>query len=283
MKWVVLLLLLFTACVQPAVQPVPTVQPAVEEKIVEKIVVQCWDGSAASSVEQCPQKEEKIIAKEVVAPEPQVVEAVPIGRQLLAQAQAHDGYAYEIEDRLVLVSGDKVRHVLSKVVFIDRKPFTDVFVDLTGKTAVAYCDIEHEAQILGNAFTWSDVECKNFIDKSTSLPFEDWGPKGPLDYLADFAGVKPDFVEEGVQTVSIWGSPRIVQPSLHYSIGGVRVVLHIDQRSQVPIQIEIQGQQPISFRNVYFDSVPLFGKQEKIAGLLVHKPVSQEWLEKNAQ
>lgn len=283
MKWVVLLLLLFAACAQPAVQPAPTMQPVVEERIVEKVIVQCWDGSTASSVEQCPQKDERIIANEVVAPEPQAVESVAIGRQLLAQAQKYDGYAYELEDRFVLVSGGKARHMFLKVIFIDRVPITDVFVDSVSNTAVAYCNVEHEAQMLGNQFTWSQSNCKHFVNNETSMQYEDWTSKGPLNYLEDFADVVPDFVEDGVQTLNSAGVPKTVQPSLHYLVDGVRVVLHIDQRRQVPIQVEIQGQQPISFRNVFFTNVPLYGKEEKIAGLLEYKSVSQEWLKEHGQ
>ncbi len=280
MKWGILVLLLLVACAQPAVQP-PVAEKVVE--VVEKVVVQCWDGSTASSVEQCPKKEEKIIAKEVVAPEPKVEVVVPIGRQLLSKAQEHAGYAYELEDRFVLVSGDKSRHLLLDVIFIDRVPISDVFVDSAGRTATAYCHLEHEAQMMGNKFTWTQSDCKHFVDKASSMQFKDWELKGPLDYLEDFADVAPDFVEDNVQTINSDGVPKTVQPSLHYIVDGVRVVLHIDQRQQVPVQVEIQGQQPISFRNVFFTTVPLYGKEEKIADLLEYKPVSQDWLKENAQ
>jgi len=281
MKGWVLLLMLLVACAQPSVQPLEAEEKVVE--VVEKVIVQCWDGSTASSLENCP-KEEKIMAKEVVAPEPKAAEAVPIAKQLLAEAQKHAGYAYELEDRFVLISGDKARHLFSeKLIFVERKPFSDVFVDLAGKTAMAYCNVEHEEQMLDNAFTWSVSDCKHFIDNSTLMPFEKWVPKGPLDYLKDFADVEPDFVEEADQTVSIAGVPKTVRPSIHYVVNGVRVVLRIDQRNKVPIQIEIQGQQPISFRNVYFDNVPLYDGQEKITDLLEYKPVSQVWLKENAQ
>ncbi len=282
MKWGFLVLLLLIACAQPAVQPVS--QPVVVEKVVEKVVVQCWDGSTAESVDKCPAKpEEKIIAKEVVAPEQKAETSVSIGRQLLNQAQAQGAYAYELEDRFVLVSGNKARHVFFKVVFIDRKPTSDVFVDLAGKTAVAYCNVENEAQMLGNAFTWAVSDCKHFVDEGRSMEFKDWALKGPLDYLADFADIEPEFVEDNVQMVNSDSVPKTVQPSLHYLVDGVRVILHIDQRLQVPVQIEIEGQQPISFRNIYFDTMPLYGGKEKIADLIEYKPVSQAWLKENAQ
>ena len=275
------MLILLVACAQPPAQPLKT-----EEKVVvmEKVVVQCWDGSTASSLENCPPKEEKIMAKEVVASEPKAAGAVHMARQLLTEAQKHAGYAYELEDRFVLVSGDRARHLFSeKLIFVERRPYSDVFVDLAGKTAIAYCNVEHEEQMLGNAFTWAVSDCKHFIDNSTLMPFEKWVPKGPLDYLEDFADVEPDFVEEADQTVSIAGAPKTIRPSIHYVVNGVRVVLRIDERNQVPIQVEIQGQQPISFRNVYFDNVPLYGGQEKITDLLDYKPVSQVWLKANAQ
>ncbi len=281
MKGWVLVLMLLVACAQPAVQP--ALQPEKVVEVVEKVIVQCWDGSTASSLGQCPSKEEKIIAKEVVAPVPEVVESVQIAKQLLTKAQEHAGYAYELEDRFVLVSNGKARHMLSKPIFVDRKPISDVFVDLTGKKAVAYCNVQHEAQMLGNAFTWSVSDCKHFVDEFTSMPFNDWAPKGPLDYLADFADVEPVFVEKGIQSVTSLSVPKTVQPSLHYDVNGVRVILHIEQRTQVPIQVEIEGQQPVSFKNVYFDTVPLYGSQEKITDLMEYEPVSQEWLKENEQ
>ncbi len=279
MKWLALVLMLLVACAQPAVQPLVKT----EETVVEKVIVQCWDGSTASSVENCP-KEEKIVAKEVVAPEQKVSQAVPVGRQLLTAAQNHSGYAYELEDRFVLVSNGKARHLfLEKPIFVERKPVSDVFVDLAGMKALAYCHLQHEEQMLGKAFTWDVANCKNFIDTATSVPFEDWAPKGPLDYLADFADVEPDVIENALQTINSAGVPKTIQPSLHYTVNGVRAVLRIDQRQQVPIQIEIQGQQPISFRNVYFNTVPLYGKQEKIADLIEYTAVSQDWLKVNEQ
>ncbi len=281
MKGWFLILLLIAACAQPAVQQIATEEKVVE--VVERVVVQCWDGSTASSVDDCPPKEEKILAKEIVAPEQKVVAAIPIGRQLLTQAQAHAGNAYELENKHVLVFEGKVRHLFSEVIFIDRKPITDVFVDLTSKKAVAYCNIEREEQILGKAFTWDVSDCKHYVDKGIDVPFEDWKPMSPLDYLADFADVEPVFVGEAVQSVTSLGVPKAVQPSLHYEISGARVVLRIEQRTKVPIQIEIQGQQPISFKNVFFDSVLLYGRQEKIPDLMEYEPVSQEWLKVNAQ
>jgi hypothetical protein len=115
------------------------------------------------------------------------------------------------------------------------------------------------------------------------MPFENWAPKGPLDYLADFADVEPVFVEKGIQSVTSLSVPKTVQPSLHYDVNGVRVVLHIEQRTQVPIQVEIEGQQPVSFKNVYFDAVPLYGESKNIADLMDYVPVSQAWLKENEQ
>jgi len=268
-------LLLVVACAQPAVQP--AAQPVVEEKVVEKVVVQCWDGSTAASLEDCPAKqEEKIVAKEIVAP---VKEASgTLAQKLLAQARSYSAHSYELEDRIVLVSNNKARHLFKKVIFVDRKPVTDVYVNLGDQTAIAYCDLEHEAQILGNAFTWDKSECKHFIDNSTALPFGNWVMTGPLDYLADFADATPSLIENSSQMITILGAPKNVQPSLHYDAQGKSVILRIDQRKQVPIQIEIGGQLPIGFKEVFFDVIPLYGKQENIADLLDYTPVSQDWV-----
>ena len=152
-KWVLILLLLSACVAQPYVQPTP----APEEKVVEKVLVQCWDGSTAESVDKCPAKvEEK--EPEALPPAKVVVEqppeAVPIAKKLLAEAQTKfKGYAYIFEDQMVIVHGNKLRHLFLEVSQLDsRTPITDVFVDLEKHEAIAYCNIEREGKILDEAF-----------------------------------------------------------------------------------------------------------------------------------
>ena len=285
MKKLLLILLVLSACVSE-----PYEQPSMEKevKIVEKevIVIQCWDGSISESLNDCPPRVE---AKEP-APEPDVIPAqdivkvepptIPIAKKLLADARTRfEGYAYLLEDRMVIVYGDKTRHYFSKISMVKTKiPITDVFVDLKAKTAVAYCNIEREGRMLDNAFDYERSRCKDYLDQEIPLEFQDWVSKGPLEYLEDFAALEPIIIENNVQTISIGGNSKTVQPSIHYMVNGKRVILRIDKRYQVPLKIEYEGRPPVDFRDTFFDVMVLDGKQEKIdSSWTTYQPVSEYW------
>ncbi len=278
MKRWVLVLLLLAACVSQ-----PYVQPGIENKteIVEKVVVQCWDGSTAESADRCPPQP---AAEPTKAPEVTVEQApatVPIARKLLAEAQSKfTGHAYLLADRMVIVYGNKIRHLFLRLSDLDhRTPITDVYVDLDKRTAVAYCSVEREGKDMsGDSFDWQRSQCKDFVDKEIPVPFDKWVPKGPLEYLKDFADLEPILVENNIQTISIGGNSKTIQPSLHYMIDGKRVILRIDRRYQVPLKIEFEGQQPIDFRDAFFDVMVIEGKQLKIDKSWVeYQPVSEYW------
>ncbi len=284
MKMWVLLLILLASCV-----PQPYAQPdlkTADEKIVERILVQCWDNSTAATVEDCPEKKvegktpSKIIIEVAAEPTP-VQEQVPIAEKLLADAKSKfTSYAYLLDDRMVIVSGNKVRHYFFRLHDLDsRTTITDVYVDTDKKEAVAYCNIEREGRDMStDQLDWERAKCKDYLDKPMPVLYENWEPHGPLDYLEEYANLVPILVEDNVQTLSVGGNQKSIQPSLHYMIDGKRVVLRIDRRYQVPIKIEREGQQSIDFRDTFFDTMVLEGKQLKIDDSWVaYQPVSDYW------
>ncbi len=287
-QWVLLLLLLLLAACAPRPEA-PQEKPAEQQKVVEKVVVQCWDGSTADSVEQCPSKPEEKVEEKMEEPAPapmQETVAEPaqpssIVQKLLDEARSKfTGYAYLLDDRMVIVIGNKVRHLYLKQLGMtkDRIPITDVYVDLDKQTAVAYCNVEREGRMFDSSFDWERSKCKDYLDKEIPVAFSEWAPKGPIEYLEEFAHLEPILVEDNVQTVSIGGTSKTVQPSLHYMVDGKRVVLRIDRRYHVPIKVEVQGQQAIDFREAFFDVMVLYGKQEKISPDWVeYQPVSEYW------
>ena len=283
MKRLVLILLLLASCVaQPYVQP-GTNQ---SEKVVEKVVVQCWDGSTAVSAEACPPKEEKVEEKKT--PAKVIVEtlppSVPIARKYLEDAQkTFTSYAYPLSDRMVIISGDKVRHYFYRLGALDDKtPITDVYVD--GNKATAYCDIEHEKSMYGDSFDLGRSQCKNYINKALPQPVDKWLPDGPLQYLEKFADKEPILVEDNVQTINIGGNSKTIQPSLHYMVDGKRVVLRLDKRYHVPLRIEIEGERAIDFRDTYYDTMVLEGRPTKIdQSWFAYKPVSDYWTKQNSK
>ena len=280
MKQFLLVLLLLASCVaQPYVQP--GVSNTSEEKVVEKVIVQCWDGSTAESLDKCPVKAEEKVEEEAEEPVVETAPAeVPIARKLLNDAKGKfTRYAYVLEDRMVIVSDKKIRQLFFELGTLDdRSPVTDVFVDLEKKEAVAYCNVEREARMLDDSFDIERSRCKDYLDKPMPVSYDKWLPKGPLDYLADFANLEPILVENNIQTISIGGNSKTIQPSLHYMVDGKRVILRIDRRYQVPLKIEREGQQAVDFRDAYFDVMVLYGSQEKITeDWLEYTPVSEYW------
>jgi len=275
-QWVLIFLIFLAACAP---------EPPVVEKVVEKVLIQCWDNSTAASIEECPAQPEpevEEVVEEVPEAEPEVeaAPAVPIAKQLLEDAESKfTSYAYLLSDRIVIVRDDKVRHFFLKMSQLpDRTPITDVYVNLTTKTANAYCNIEREGRIQENSFDYKRSHCKDYLDTPIPVDFNAWNTKGPIDYLEDFASVEPDLIEDNIQTISIGGNSKTIQPSLHYIINGKRTVLRIDRRYGIPIKIEIEGQQAIDYRDTYFDTMIVYGKQEKITkDWLEYQPVSEYW------
>ncbi|MBW2969604.1 hypothetical protein KY309_00975 [Candidatus Woesearchaeota archaeon] len=278
MKYVLLLLLLVSCVAQPYVQPgINNVSEPNQTEVVEKVMVQCWDNSTAESVDKCPKKPEPVVEVEPLEVKAPVVTA----KQLLEEAQKKfTSHAYLVEDRMVMVVGNKVRHYFLKMSALDDgTPVTDVFVDTANKTAVAYCNVEREGRdILGDSFDWKRSRCKDYIDKPINVSFEKWVSKGPLEYLEEFSHLQPLLVEDSLQTISIGGNAKTVQPSLHYMLNGKRYILRIDKRYHVPLKIEREGERAIDFRDVYFDVMVLDGKPVKIDSSWVsYQPVSEYW------
>ncbi len=280
-KWVLLLVLLVSCVSQPYVQPTAN---ATVEKVVEKVMVQCWDNSTADSVDKCPPKVEEtpVAAKpvtKVIVEEPPA--QMQVGRKLLEEAKTRfKVYAYVLSDRMVIVYENKLRHLFFRPYDLDlHTPITDVFVDLDKKEAVAYCNVEREGRDMsGDTFDWDRSKCRLYVDKEIPVPFEKWVTKGPIDYLTEFADIVPILVEDNVQTVSIGGNQKTIQPSLHYRVDGKRVVLRIDKRYKVPIKIEREGEQSIDFRDTFFDVMVLNEQQFKITPEWVtYQPVSEYW------
>ncbi|MBS3148161.1 hypothetical protein J4219_04715 [Candidatus Woesearchaeota archaeon] len=267
----VMLLLFLIACVAAP-------QPAAEEKVVEKVLVQCWDNSTVESLAQCPQKQVSRVVVENTTAAP--VKEKQIAELLLEDARSKfKAHAFLLEDRMVLSDGAYARHMFSKLSKLQNgTPITDVYLDVANRTAFAYCSIEREADLLSGSFEYERSNCKEFVNVAFEVQFNEWEPHGPLEFLKDFSSRAPILVEENVQTVSIGGNSKSVQPSIHYMVDGKRVILRIDKRYKVPIKIEREGSQAIDFRDAFFDVMVVEGRQFKITSdWLLYKNVSDYW------
>ncbi len=270
-----LLLLLLVACAAPVVetQPKPVETPVVTETPVQEETDLC-------ATILCPAntlcEAGKCIAKETPVVDPNT----PIAKQFLDEARSKfSGFAYVSNDRMVITYGNMSRHYFFKVAEIEKTPLTDIYADLNAKTAVGYCSVEREARMM-ESFELERSKCKDYIDKPISLTFsEQLIPAGPLEYLERFADKTPSRIEDNVQTISIGGNSKTIQPTLHYIVDGKSVVLSMDKRYKVPLKVRIEGEQSIDFRDVYFDVMVLEEKQQKIdASWVTYQNVSDYWL-----
>jgi len=274
----IILFLLLVACLPQLPVKNESVQNVTPQNItIVQTLVQCWDNSTAKTVEECPKRPAKV-----------VVELPPIklqpGREFLEQAKAQfSAYAYLLEDRMVIVVQNKSRHLFSRLSKLDDDtPITDVFVDHESKAATAYCNIDRESHL--GSFDYERSKCKDYLNQSMPVPFEKWVVKGPLEWLEEFADREPILVEDNVQTISIGGTSKSIQPSLHYMVDGKRVILRLDKRYHVPLKIEWEGQKAVDFRDTFFDLMVLEGKQYKVeASWVTPQPVSEYWFKGNTK
>lgn len=270
-----LLLLLLVACAAPVVetQPKPIETPIVNETPVDEAAASC-------AAILCPTNTYCENAKCIPIEAPAIDTSAPIAKQFLDEARSKfSGFAYVSEDRMVITYLNKSRHYFFKVAEIEKTPLTDIYVDLLTKTAVGYCSVEREARMM-DSFELERSKCKDYIDKPISLTFsEQLIPAGPLEYLERFADKTPSRIEDNVQTISIGGNSKTIQPTLHYVVDGKNVVMNIDRRYKVPLKVRIDGEQSVDFRDVYFDVMILEEKQQKIdTSWVTYQNVSDYWL-----
>ncbi|PIN74660.1 hypothetical protein COV18_07255 [Candidatus Woesearchaeota archaeon CG10_big_fil_rev_8_21_14_0_10_37_12] len=253
-------------------------EPVVEEKIIKETIVQCWDGSLVAEISLCPEKEEvdRVPVKSLVVEEEP---ALPIVDQLLQDAKERfDGLAYSVDGRLVIIYGTNARHMFDIPVRLDDSVWiTDVFVDLANKTAVAYCNIEREGRFI-DSFEYQRSKCKEFINIPINASFAKWYPRSPIAVLEEFVVSEPILVEDNQQVVNLGGKTKTVRPSIHYLVNGKRVVLRIDARYKVPIAVDYENNKDLVFDEVFFDTMRVDGKQQRITKeWVVYTPVADYW------
>ncbi len=277
--FIVLVLSLLVSCL-PALPPseeakTPVSQPVVVENtsVQQQVLFTCWDNSTASDEASCPAKQTNVVL------EPPVKDVQP-GRQFLNDARSKfKGHAYLLSDRMVIVYQNKSRHYFSDIELVEnRQPITDIYFDLENQTAVGYCSLDRESDMEDGDFEFERSECKSFIDVAVPLDFKKVQVKGPLDYLEQYADRLPTRVEDNIQTISIGGNSKSIQPSLHYDDAGKSVILRLDKRYHVPLKIEYGDGSSVDFRETYVDVMVLDGKQEKItAAWVTYQNVSDFW------
>jgi|GEM_PF-2640010 len=261
--------------VQNITGPIKVEEPVVKEPVLD---VPVDDAAASCAAVLCPVNTMCENGKCIERPEVKV--EAPKGtviEQFLNDARTKfSGFAYRLEDRMVIVFDNKARHYFFNLKELkDRTPVTDIYVDLVNNKAVGYCNIEREGRMV-DSFDYKRSKCKDYVNKEIAVDVtSDLIPKGPLEYMEEYRNLEPILVEDNLQTISIGGNSKSIQPSVHFMIDGKRHVLNLDKRYHVPLKIKREGMDSIDFRDVFFDTMVLEGKQQKIdASWVTYVPIA---------
>lgn len=262
------------------------VEPIVDEQVETPEELPVDENAASCAAVLCPVNTICENGKCIELPETSVSESnVGVIQKYLDDARTKfSGFAYQLDDRMVIVFDNKARHYFYNVKLTkDKTPLTDIYVDLAANKAVGYCNLEREGRMV-DSFEYDRSSCKDYIDKPIDVAVsEDLIPKGPLEYMESYVNLEPILVEDNLQTISIGGNSKSIQPSVHFMVDGKRHVLRLDRKYHVPLKIDREGQQAIDFRGVYFDTMVLEGKQQKIdQSWVVYQPVS-DYIKQNVQ
>jgi len=264
---------------------VPVEGPVVEETVDVPEELPVDENAASCAAVLCPVN--TICENGKCIETNQTVSAPDVGviQKYLDEARTKfSGFAYRLDDRMVVVFDNKARHYFYNIKLTkDKTPLTDIYVDLAANKAVGYCNLEREGRMV-DSFEYDRSSCKDYIDKPIDVAVsEDLIPKGPLEYMESYVNLEPILVEDNLQTISIGGNSKSIQPSVHFIVDGKRHVLRLDRKYHVPLKIDREGQQSIDFRDVYFDTMVLEGKQQKIDKSWVnYQPVS-DYIKQNVQ
>jgi len=201
-------------------------------------VKECPDGSYVSRVppecnfEPCP---ELTVVVEP-APEPQKT----IVGELLREAYEL-GHAFEIKDGTMYVYKDQARFAYVNLMPVQGLKyegklvyFTDVYFDRHKKTATGLCDLETEISIVSN-YEASKSKCKDFINVTFDLNFQEYYSLTPLDWLEKYQYTEPTTIVKAEQTIKIQTGYKTIQPVLIFERGEDRTTLHIDKKQQAAV------------------------------------------------
>lgn len=218
---------------------------------------------AACAAPQAPveapvvESEPEIVEEE--APEPTLIEInktpEPVPEPVEEELGVVEALLYSIEQNItsysffsgktqVFVLGDKMHILLDDFVELDfdtngtRSFLTNAFLDLSTKTAVGYCDVRQEEEILGS-FKADRSKCIKLINIPINVSFDDVYVKTPIDWLQEFKDTEPSIVETADQYVKQPTGWFTISPVLHYKLPEKSVIIRVDKKTKLPAKIEI--------------------------------------------
>ncbi len=165
---------------------------------------------------------------------------------LLKLRQNITGYSVFEGKKQYLVRGELVRVKLEKIERLNTRinntvfaAITDIYVDREAKEAIGYCDPRREKEIMGE-FDPDSGACSKLIDVPIQLPYDQYNPYLPEDWLVRFSHAQPILAETTDQYLREPTGWRLVNPVLHFQEGPSTVILRLESKTGLPIKIEIK-------------------------------------------
>ncbi|MEM2916209.1 MAG: hypothetical protein QXT19_02540 [Candidatus Woesearchaeota archaeon] len=161
-------------------------------------------------------------------------------RQNITSYSAFKGKTqYLVRGQLARVKLEKIERPSIKINNTIPVAITDIYIDRASKEAVGYCDPRREKEIMGE-FDPDRSACAKLIDVPISLPYDQYNPYLPEDWLTRFSHAQPILAETTDQYIREPTGWRLVNPVLHFQEGPSIVILRLDSKTGLPIKIEIK-------------------------------------------
>jgi hypothetical protein len=155
------------------------------------------------------------------------------------------GYSYQVGKEKFIVMGDLV-HI--KPEFVKKLSIrvnntipvtiTDIYIDRSSKTAVGYCEPKREIEILGE-FDPDRSNCIKITDMEFSLPYAEYNPTLPEDWLRRFSYAAPIVAQKNDQYVKDFTGWKAVNPILTFSENGDEYTIYLELITGLPIKVDV--------------------------------------------
>ena len=176
---------------------------------------------------------------------PQEPPKSPVSDALAKFKSTVTGYSYQVGKTEYLVRGELIHIKPEFVKKLDIKvnstipaTITDIYIDRSARKAVGYCEPKRETEILGE-FDPDRSNCAKITDIELTLPYDEYNPVLPEDWLTRFSYAAPTLVEESNQYVKDFTGWKAVNPVLHFIENGDEYILRLDTRTGLPLKVEV--------------------------------------------
>jgi hypothetical protein len=241
---VFLALIVLTAC-QPAIVHVDNVtETECRPPYYEYTAGDCCLDAEPNQI--CDRYENRTLPQYNKTYEPQAPKNSMISDALIKFKSKVKSYSYQVGKEKYLVMGDLIHIKPEFVKKLDIKvnntitvTITDIYIDRSTKTAVGYCEPKREIEILGE-FDPDRSNCIKINDLEFTLPYTEYNPTLPEDWLTRFSYAAPTVIQKNDQYVKDLTGWKAVNPVLSFSENGGEYTLYLEMTTGLPIKVNVK-------------------------------------------